>query len=543
MSRPRIHHPEEEELLRLADGELPARRAGEVRSHLEACWQCRAGFEELQKVIGECVRYRKSVLESCLPPPPAPWPDIHRPFAEIDTARERNWLVFPRLGVWRWAPLAAALALIGVVYYQLRETPAVQAAALLKKAVAAADALPPKPRRIRIRTSRSTLERVVNARRALPVAAEEIPLETLFRAARYSWDDPLSARSFQTWRNQLPDGRDELTTTTTNYRIKTTTDSGELAEATLTLRTGDLQPVEGRLEFRNREWVEITEESGAAEPGPGPAASAPLAREAVRAVPPVPLPAAPGRELEVLAALHQVGADLGDPVEVTRDGDRILVSGLGLALERQQQIRGVLNPIPGVVVHFPQATPAAEPGRENPANAVAADPAPLQERIEKQLGGRVYFERLASQLLDMSDAMMARAYAMRRLAQRFPPGVEAQLNSPQRQLLGKLNQEHAAVLTRQTIEMERLVNPVLVSLGGAAAGAGALPADSWQTATEDLFRSARRVEVLIAAILGVAPADVPGERLPSQVLAGLARLRSEAEASERMAREFAGKGR
>ena len=50
-------HPQDDELMRYADGELPPRRAREIRSHLEACWQCRAGLEDMQKVISDCVRY------------------------------------------------------------------------------------------------------------------------------------------------------------------------------------------------------------------------------------------------------------------------------------------------------------------------------------------------------------------------------------------------------------------------------------------------------------------------------------------------------
>src|SRR5205809_5764467 len=79
---PHMTHPEDEQLLLYADGELTARAASKIRSHLEACWQCRVQLEELQKTIGACVHYRKNVLGRQLPP--AAWPDIYRGFAEID---------------------------------------------------------------------------------------------------------------------------------------------------------------------------------------------------------------------------------------------------------------------------------------------------------------------------------------------------------------------------------------------------------------------------------------------------------------------------
>ena len=88
-----MRHPGEEALLRYADGELPGRETRAVRAHLEACWQCRAELGEIQAVVGECVRYRANVLQAHLPPPPAPWADPYRKFAEIDarglTLRER----------------------------------------------------------------------------------------------------------------------------------------------------------------------------------------------------------------------------------------------------------------------------------------------------------------------------------------------------------------------------------------------------------------------------------------------------------------------
>jgi hypothetical protein len=65
----------------------------------------------------------------------------------------------------------------------------------------------------------------------------------MFRAANYDWDDPLSAKSFQAWRDRLPEKRDEVIEERDAYRIRTSTDSGELLEATLTLRIPDLQPL------------------------------------------------------------------------------------------------------------------------------------------------------------------------------------------------------------------------------------------------------------------------------------------------------------
>lgn len=576
-----MRHPEDEQLLRYADGELPARKASEIRSHLEACWQCRTELEELHKMVGECVRYRKNVLQTHLPLPPAPWGDLYRRFQEIDASLDRPSLLgrtlgtlqFPMRQVKRWAPVAVAVALIWGLYHQLRHAPSVQAAELLRKAIAAADSHPYTSRHIQIRTRQNRLTRLVGPQRQVAAASQLSSssvsgadtldsLQALFRKANYSWEDPLSAASYQAWHDQLSGKRDEVTTIGERqspegscYRIRTTTDTGELIEAALKLRVQDLHPVEARLEFRNQEWVEITE---LAEP-PAPASEALAAAGGdTRLEPKIAAPREPlrrpgpsatlGDELRVLAALSEVGADLGDPVEVTRAGGQIMVAGVGIAPQRQQQIHDALSSLPNVVVRFSDPLAATfHPEKPGPTDTSMGAEAPrLRTRMEEQVGGALHFEELAAQLLDLSEAMMSRAYALRRLAERFPPEVEPELGREDRQLLRNLHRAHAAVLAQHAAEIERLLNPVLGSLGGSASGAppGGTSFDSWQLATEELFRAARHVETLLAEILAVAPAKTASSELPSQLLFSLAQLRVSSEACERLtAQGLGGKDR
>src|ERR1700730_2110361 len=155
MSSVQMHHPEDGLLLRYIDGELPSRKVRQVARHLEACWQCRSEVEELQGTVADCVRYRKNVLETHLPLPPNPWPDLYREFARVDAAlSEGPWMdrLLRSLGspmVLRWGVAVAPILVVAVVVFQqLRETPTVQAAALLKRAVSAADRHTGAPRHI-----------------------------------------------------------------------------------------------------------------------------------------------------------------------------------------------------------------------------------------------------------------------------------------------------------------------------------------------------------------------------------------------------------
>jgi hypothetical protein len=527
MSKPRIVHLEDEQLLRYADGESPARDAAAIRSHLEACWQCREQLDQLQNTVGECVRYRKNILQRHLPPPPAPWTDIYRGFGEIDAAlaqasfRERvaRILRAPAYSAKRWAAVAVTIMAVCVLYYRFRQAPSVQAAELLRKAIAAADAHPGKPRRIQIRTK----DRILT-----PDALSS--LQVLFRQAHYDWDDPLSAKSYQVWRDALTDKRDSVAEERDAYRIRTDTGSGELMAATLKIRMQDLRPVEERFEFRNREWVEITELTGESAPPVVIAKADGNTADNHTKMSTPSTSATIGDELHVLASLHRVGADLGDPIEVSRAGGDILVDGVGIAPQRQQEIHDALSAQRHVVVRFSEPAPAKlEPERE-----AHPDIQQLQAQMAEQIGGRVDFSQLATQVLDMSESMMARAYALRRLAERIPTEVETELSSQDRQLLKSLQQEHTEALRRQTAEIDRLLRPALESVRVAPPSS---PDSIAHSSAEELFQSARRVEKLLAVMFGAAPPESPGDQVPSQLLSSLAQLRARVDAYDRLWRD------
>jgi len=550
-------HPENEELLKYADGELSGRDAGEVRAHLEACWECRAALEELQNTVSQCVSYRKNVLQRHLPPPPAPWTDIYQRFAEIDAAvatpsfldRVGQFVRWPMHNTKKWVPVAVAIMIVWGLYSRFHKTPSVQAAELLRKAVVAAETRVEKPHRLQIRTKDHSLTRLAGSDRKLAAkSADEDALnsvQALFVAANYDWNNPLSAKSYETWRNQLRDKQDQVTEDREFYRVQTDSGSGELAEATLKLRTQDLRPVEGRFEFRDREWVEITELADETVPPSEIAASQSHAISGHAGTTTGVTPdsaggsststfATAGDELRAVAALHQVGADLGDPVEVSRNGSEVVVSGVGIDPARQREIQNALNAQPRVIVRFSDSAPSTvRPTRSSTDAPLSADSQQLQSRIAAQVGGRANFEQLASQVLDLSEPMMSRAYALRRLAELFPPDVESQLSAQDRQLLRHLQQEHTAALRRQSAELSRMLKPVLPSANGTAPGR-IISSGAWQPATEDLFQTARRVEKLLAVMFAAAPGESADDQVPAQLLSNLTELRAKLEGYDRL---------
>jgi len=546
MSSPALRHSEEELLLRYVDGELSGRKAKQVRAHLEACWQCRTELEAFEATIGECVHYRKNVLAECLAPAPAQWKPLD--FDSVDSAlveqslgaRLARLFSARQTAALRWALSGAAvLALAFLAINKLGETPKVEAAALLKKAVAASSARPHTPKKLRIKTRTAEITRVVFGG-ASHNAGEE-PVARLFRAAHYDWNDPLSAKAYSDWREQLSRKQDQLTPDTDSYSIKTTTDEGELLSASLKMRASDLEPLEGRFEFRNHEWVEMTElvdqltlpastvagTAGGVPRQPGtPPVTPSLAPDA-------PAVSAYAEELQVFTALHRVGADLGDPVEVSRDGSEVLVSGTGVSHQHQEQLHALLDRLPHVTVRFSDPTlPASNPPAQEPAtrDAAASEKPKYPARLEARLGGRPQFERFSAQVLDWSDSAMTRVFALRRLAQQFAADRESAMRPEERRTLHTLAREHAAALAKDIQKITNTVKPVLKDVGAAEplkqlAG----PDQAWQSDAEDLFRTGRQLETLLASALGITAGQPPTQEVNSQLLTVLSHFSFDTE--------------
>jgi hypothetical protein len=527
-------HPDPENLLRLVDGELPSREIERVKQHLEACWQCRAEMDGLEKAAAECVRYRK-LENSLMPEAPRPWFDIRREFAALEAVAKPS--VAERLGdaigslfasPMRLAPTGLALLAIGWATYSFRYAPSAQAAALLERAVSAQPGSPAKikPRRVQISTASRKFTRLL-APKAVPAAAltEDDELKAVFMAAHYSWDDPLSAASFRDWRDQLESKSDTVSTTGARYEITTSTTASSLESAALSLDASDLHAVATRFEFRGHGAVSITELPDIPEvaanplpilpaPEPGSAPAEIAKPEALAAV------ASASDELQVFLRLHRVGADLGEPVEVERTGTAIVVRSSGLDPSRRQELSDALAGLPRVSVEVGEI-PAGPAARTSAPTTVRAEASPVQERIQQFVGGRPAFERLAGQVLDASDRAMARAHALRRLAERFTVPAESSLVPLERQQLTQLRKEHSAALAREAAAVRMALGGVLTALAGAEPDVTVGVPSDWQDGAEQIFQSALKLDRQLSAALGASSTQSSD---PAEVFTELVRL-------------------
>jgi anti-sigma factor RsiW len=544
------HHPEGLLLLQYMDGELPRRQSRRVQHHLEACWECRTEIDDLRNTVSECVRYRNQLLIPSLPAPQRAWSDLNFEIVEAELAAESvvsrllRWLA-PQRAPMRWAlPAMLALILSVAIVRELRHTPNVEAAVLLQKAIAADDSNGHPVRRMRIRTAHREWTRVVG--RVTHSAANESEIARQFESAHYDWKNALSARAYAEWHDALVKKLDQVIDTEPGvYRITTTTAESVLTSATLKLRKSDLAPIEGRFEFAGAEWVEIIGLADQPDSPPSKIAGTTAGAPRQPGAPAEIFPSIGSRkeseaneELQVVAALHRVGADLGDPVEIKHEGTAVVVSGVGVSPRRQQEIHRALDRLPHVVMRFSEpGLPAGTPAQSEPVtarDAAAAERPIYMARIEQRLGGRPQFERFSGQVLDAVDSGMTRAYALRRLAQQFSASQETSMNAEDRRTLRGIGREHLAALKNDFGRIETAVAPVLTGIGAAAAPLqpGDAPTE-WRPAGERVLASAHRVELLIAQVLGVTP-NGAGEDALAHLLAALAQLTRDIEQCQRL---------
>jgi hypothetical protein len=422
----------------------------------------------------------------------------------------------------RWAAVAAAVV-IGITIGQWPSEQKASAAELLRKASDRALTVSAPRRPIRITTKTGSVIRPAvwsgsrNTRLAGDAPDRTSSIRTLFESANYDWEDPLSARSFSNWRESLPQRQEEVKEVSERgqlsaYEIRTSTDSGSLAEARLTLRASDLHPVHETLRFRNGEWVQITEATTeSTEDLPTSPALPSIASEPVK---PSEQPVTAAEELRVWAVLHRAGADLGEPVEVQRVPDRnaIVVTALGLTPERRRVLQQALSGIPRVEIQFSDPKPVREPSRVVSDEIPDRQPA-LQSKLEAQLGGRTMAENFTNQLLEASESSLARAHAIRKLADRFPQEVEQGLNPADRSLLLSVVSEHVQALEAAS----RRVTTAVHQFAPSSSQAAAVPAQSWQTHARSLLETSQRIDALLTQLLAV-PGSVDNESLMLQRL-------------------------
>jgi hypothetical protein len=104
-------HPPREMLLLFVDGELSAKGASQLETHLEACWPCRVKTKKIQEAIADIIEFDEQVLTPRLLPPKG-WRNFDRRLNRLAAASGKQSLrsrLFGSLG--RFLPTSHLVAL------------------------------------------------------------------------------------------------------------------------------------------------------------------------------------------------------------------------------------------------------------------------------------------------------------------------------------------------------------------------------------------------------------------------------------------------
>jgi hypothetical protein len=220
----------------------------------------------------------------------------------------------------------------------------------------------------------------------------------------------------------------------------------------------------------------------------------------------------------VLAALNQIGADVGEPVDISEDPRHrhVVVHAAGVSRERQQQIAGALKAVPQVVLEFDSGRSPLPPAKAAPLERYSASiPTTLRQQFEERLGGPTAFQEATDRVLEASASDVAQAHALEILARDFGPRIEAGLIAQDREILHKLRDNHISELERLVSRIREDLKPLMPGIpnGAAARAANKGAIASWQAGAPSLVTLARKTDDSLNRLLASSYSQSSGEEM------------------------------
>jgi hypothetical protein len=559
-------HLSDELLLLATDGELPARDAAQVRLHLEACWMCRARVAQINDSIQQVVEYSNLLVQHTFPPSAqertnflanlrrltekGPTPSVSERITNALKSINGTW----QRPVWISAlGLACAAAIMLMIFRPPRE---VSADEIIHKSRESENALlnvVPRPviyQQLHIETDgpagRRAIDRAIysDPRGARVVEAHNYPsthavvtagndpVQDALRDADLDWKDPLSIHSFERWQDSHRDRSDYVEVNDPErISIRSTILHGPVAELMFTFRASDFHPVAENISFRNSEQVLITEKFfevfsvNVIDPEIFAVKSEPLPEKTLPPVAPKPLaPRIPSEkdllitEMRARVALHAVKADLGDQIELQRQGglNGLTVEGVVSSNDRRVQIESEMQGIPDLQMHLtvPDQNNEAPPPQDRalPDTAVVVEDQPLlQPQLKTKFPNAEARAAFVDATLEKAQLALAHAWAIKRLQERYSSQVIGNLDPPSRQTLELLLRDHVQAL-RGLVENEAaLLQQLSPQFTQPCTQACTSVAKDWRSASKITFSALETLQhdalILLAGSQGVQDRD------------------------------------
>jgi hypothetical protein len=219
-------------------------------------------------------------------------------------------------------------------------------------------------------------------------------------------------------------------------------------------------------------------------------------------------------ELQLRYQLSQNGWDVGEDFSISRADGRVRLSGLVSSDARTLEMRQALAGTPNLdlAIESPSEALAARPAPAAPAEVSAGtanrDEPPLLPTLKKAAPSEDDRRMLINNSLAASDAALARAWVLRRLAERYTDADLRLLSAQSREDLLEMVRASIAQVEQYNAELRPLINLLPAAAPGEAA---AFP--SWRVALLSLFEETELQDRLITQLLAGsgAASSSPGD--------------------------------
>ncbi|MGH9627291.1 MAG: hypothetical protein ACRD7E_02845, partial [Bryobacteraceae bacterium] len=251
-----------------------------------------------------------------------------------------------------------------------------------------------------------------------------------------------------------------------------------------------------------------------------------------RIAPPVLLPSPPPPrdvqqvEIEAYYGLHRFRACLGMPIEVVSEPSGcITIRGLVASAEQRNRLEAAFAQLRSRSCLWLELKTTSEAGSERPASLGVKPVAPVEVvggELPLQASLEAYFTRqsgddtaaarrqvveLANQAVEYADQLLAEAWALRRLAERFGDAPPDKLPAPAAWLLEVMVRDHLLAIREGGVRLHTVLGPSLNSVvsdrGAEAVGqdASAGSVESVRdTGSHRIFQSAQQLRGIVFAL-------------------------------------------
>lgn len=339
----RVKHLTDEALLELARSKLSAEDRHVVEEHVSRCEPCRTRYKNLRFTYAIFERTAEVGLREALGEP------FRRPYPD-------NNFAFP----WRLAGsiTLGCICLIALLFYPPM-VPTGRASELLSNAIQYEDHYSTVTTfRLKVNGQVCADERQNEHLASLEESPQCNRVLQRMRDTPWGHGNPLSARTYVSWRNSLHQRHDLVTKRETSWDVQTTTDEGPVRVATLNIQASNYRSTELKIGFEDHQELSITENRAPLPPKPIVSLSNSEERSELKNVD----DAGDLQEAQAWKVLVDIGADSGWNGIVVRNGSQISVEAAGLFQEDTDRLLAGFRPFPQIKVNIHDVAAGDEVG-------------------------------------------------------------------------------------------------------------------------------------------------------------------------------------